>query len=161
QRARAAAVRGLMVGRTQSHGWSDEFSAPRSYPMPNRIRSECSPSLRPSSTPPPRSSALLPAARADHRAHPEFWAAKLDVLLVDDDADTRESIEYLLTDAGHHVTAVGDGGAAMRLIAERVFDAAICDIQLPRVDGLTLLRQIRHASPSTAVILVTGYAAVD
>jgi DNA-binding NtrC family response regulator len=67
----------------------------------------------------------------------------------------------MLTEAGHRVVMLGDGAAAINLIKERVFDAAIVDVRLPRVDGLTLLRHIRQHAPTTAVLLVTGYAAVD
>jgi DNA-binding NtrC family response regulator len=84
----------------------------------------------------------------------------LEILIVDDDATMRLSVGYALTDAGHRVTEAGDGAEAMALLEQRVFDVAICDVRLPKVDGLTIFRHIRQRAPSTAVILMTAYASV-
>ena len=84
----------------------------------------------------------------------------LEILIVDDDAATRMSVAYALSDAGHRVTEAADGGIAEALIAEQVFDVAICDVRLPKVDGLTLFRKLRQQSPGTATILMTAYAAI-
>jgi DNA-binding NtrC family response regulator len=105
---------------------------------------------------PPSSAIVLP-----DRAREAHAPAELEILLVEDHDDTRASIEFLLAESGHRVVGVGDGGAALSLIRERVFDAAIFDIHLPSVDGLTLLSHVRRDSPGTVVILMTGYAAVD
>jgi DNA-binding NtrC family response regulator len=113
--------------------------------------------FRPLPTPfPPSGTHLANPPREPERCH-----ATLDILLVEDDDDTRASVEDILRDAGHSVTGVGDGGAAIALIGGRVFDVAICDVQLPTVDGLTLLRHLRRESPATVVFLMTGHAAVD
>ena len=66
----------------------------------------------------------------------------------------------MLTDAGHSVTETPDGAEALRLIRARSFDVAVCDVRLPRVDGMTLFRVLRRESPTTAVMLVTSYAEV-
>ncbi len=81
----------------------------------------------------------------------------LDVLVADDDANVRESVAGALLDAGHHVTEASDGAQAARLLDQHVFDLAICDLRMPHVDGLTLLRRIRRETPGTAVILMTSY----
>src|SRR5260370_27409658 len=85
----------------------------------------------------------------------------LDILLVEDEPAVRMSVAYPLCDAGHGVFEASDGAEAVSLIAEHVFDVAICDIRLPKVDGLTLLRRLRREAPGTAVILMTAYANVD
>src|SRR5204863_303362 len=61
---------------------------------------------------------------------------------------------------GHQVTEAADGGEALKLITQRVFDVVICDIRLPKIDGLTLLRRLQHESPSTVVILMTAFGRV-
>src|SRR5207237_10252384 len=65
-----------------------------------------------------------------------------------------------LTDAGHEATVPCDGAAAIALVAERIFDVAILDVRLPKVDGLTIFRRLRQKSPSTSVILMTAFATV-
>jgi DNA-binding NtrC family response regulator len=84
----------------------------------------------------------------------------LDILVVDDDQATRLSLSYALTDAGHRVTDACDGEEAIALVAERIFDVAILDVRLPKVDGLTIFRRLRQKSPSTSVILMTAFATV-
>jgi DNA-binding NtrC family response regulator len=85
----------------------------------------------------------------------------LDILVVDDEPGIRMGLAYPLGDAGHHVTEAVDGAAALKLIAEQVFDVVICDVRLPKVDGLTLLRRLHEESPSTTVVLMTAYARVS
>ena len=85
----------------------------------------------------------------------------LDVLLVDDEPDVELLAGEALRDAGHRVTAVKDGAEALDLVRVRAFDLMICDIRLPKIDGLTLFRQTRQQSPDTTIILMTAFAAVQ
>jgi len=85
----------------------------------------------------------------------------LDVLVVDDDQATRLALSYALADAGHNVVEADDGDGAIALVADRIFDVAILDVRLPKVDGLTIFRRLRQKSPSTAVILMTSFASIS
>src|ERR1700685_4053334 len=87
-------------------------------------------------------------------------SAALDVLVVDDDDLLRESLTLALIDAGHQVTEASDGAEAAQLIRDHAFDLAICDIMMPKLDGLALMRQIRRAAPATAVVLMTSLGKV-
>ncbi len=84
----------------------------------------------------------------------------LDILVVDDEDATRLSLTYALSDTGHRVTEAQDGEEAIALVAERIFDVAILDVRLPKVDGLTIFRRLRQKSPSTSVILMTAFATI-
>jgi DNA-binding NtrC family response regulator len=84
----------------------------------------------------------------------------LQILLVDDEPGLRRTLEEALRDAGHEVTAASDGAQALSHALSRVFDVVICDVRLPKVDGLTLFRRLRRESPSTKVIMMTAYAGV-
>ncbi len=85
----------------------------------------------------------------------------LDVLLVDDDDDVRESIAGALSEQGHRVTQAPDGTAASALVDTRAFHVALCDVHLPDVGGMTLFRKIRAHRPDTAVVLMTSFARVE
>ncbi|MDB4942625.1 MAG: Response regulator of zinc sigma-54-dependent two-component system [Labilithrix sp.] len=102
----------------------------------------------------------LPRQRGGKTA-PSRHSVPLDILVVDDDQATRLSLTYALTDAGHKVTEAVDGEEAIAVIAESIFDVAILDIRLPKVDGLAIFRRIRQKSPSTSVILMTAFATVS
>lgn len=82
----------------------------------------------------------------------------LDVLVADDDADVREFIAAALINAGHQVTEASDGAQAAELLSTHVFDLAVCDVQMPKLDGLVLFRRIRRDAPDTAVVLMTSFA---
>jgi DNA-binding NtrC family response regulator len=84
----------------------------------------------------------------------------LDILLVDDEPDFRALVGDALRDAGHRVTLASNGAEGQTLISSNVFDVMLCDIRLPRIDGLTLFRRVRQESPGTDVILITAHAAV-
>src|SRR6478609_11733413 len=85
----------------------------------------------------------------------------LDILLVDDEPDFRMLVGDALRDAGHRVSLASNGAEGLALISSNVFDVMICDIRLPKVDGLTLFRRVRQESPGTDVILITAHAAVS
>jgi DNA-binding NtrC family response regulator len=84
----------------------------------------------------------------------------LNILVADDDENVRESVGLALSSRGYCVTEASDGAEAAELISSRVFDLAICDVRMPRLDGLTLLRRIRREAPGTAVVIMTSFAEV-
>jgi DNA-binding NtrC family response regulator len=84
----------------------------------------------------------------------------LDVLVVDDEPDILSGIADALGEEGHQVTKAADGASALKLISERVFDVVFCDVRLPKIDGLTLLRHLHKDSPSTVVVLMTAFGRV-
>jgi two-component system CheB/CheR fusion protein len=81
------------------------------------------------------------------------------VLLVEDDADIRESVRSILTLDGHDVEAVGDGESALAVLDRGPLpDVALVDIGIPGLNGYDLARRVR-SRPDTALRLValTGY----
>jgi len=87
-------------------------------------------------------------------------SSALSILVVDDDEVIRTTTRFLLSDAGHSVTLAADGAQALALIRARSFDVAICDVRLPKVDGMTLFRRLRREAPTTAVLVMTSHAQV-
>jgi two-component system response regulator PilR (NtrC family) len=85
----------------------------------------------------------------------------LDVLVADDDEDVRRGVAGALITAGHHVTEARDGAEAVELIASHCFDLAICDVQMPKLDGMTLLRRLRRDARGTAVVMMTTFGDVS
>jgi DNA-binding NtrC family response regulator len=84
----------------------------------------------------------------------------LNILLVDDEPDLRTSLGQVLRDEGHTVDVASDGETAMARLAAHSFHLVVSDVRLPKVDGLTLLRQIRREFPSTEVLLMTAYGSI-
>jgi DNA-binding NtrC family response regulator len=77
----------------------------------------------------------------------------LGVLIGDGDGRARRVAAAAFEEAGHQVLEAADGACALELLRERSFDVVLCDLSLPRVDGLTVFRHVRRESPGTAVII--------
>ncbi len=78
------------------------------------------------------------------------------ILAVDDDPLIRRCIDRILRREGHEVIQASHGGDALRLAADRAFDVALVDYQLPLLDGLEVLSRLRELQPSCLRVLVTG-----
>ena len=85
---------------------------------------------------------------------------KLSVLVIEDESELRATIADAVREAGHLVTTASDGAEGLDRVVSKVFDIVICDVRLPKVDGLALLRRVKRESPTTDVILMTAYAEV-
>ncbi len=80
------------------------------------------------------------------------------VLVVDDNADTAETLGHLLRASGHEVRLAGDGPAALAAASGFAPDVAILDIGLPTMDGYELARELRRREPQgLRLIALTGY----
>jgi signal transduction histidine kinase/BarA-like signal transduction histidine kinase len=80
------------------------------------------------------------------------------ILLVEDERALAAAVAEALTDAGLKVEHAGDGEEAFARVRQANYDAVICDLKMPRVDGMMLYRAIAAATPtlSRRVIFVTG-----
>ena len=82
----------------------------------------------------------------------------LNALLIDDEEVIHQSIGEFLQHMGHTVVHAYDGEEGLRLAVEQELDVVICDIRLPDIDGLELLRRLKERSEDLEVILITGNA---
>jgi CheY-like chemotaxis protein len=83
-------------------------------------------------------------------------AAPWCVLIVDDDAELRDVLGQMLTGAGHVVDQAGDGPDALTKLATGEFDVVLLDIDLPSMNGLDVLANIRGLINPPLVVMMTG-----
>ncbi|HEY6482509.1 MAG TPA: response regulator [Steroidobacteraceae bacterium] len=69
------------------------------------------------------------------------------ILAVDDSAAMRRMVNITLSAAGHVVEQAADGRQALQLAARGAFDLVITDINMPHMDGITLVRELRAMAP--------------
>lgn len=83
------------------------------------------------------------------------------ILIVDDEQIIRESLQELLESEGYSITTAADGVEALALLDKESFDLMLCDIQMPRMDGVTLFEKSQQRQPSLFVMLITAYGTVE
>ncbi|MDB6137456.1 MAG: multi-sensor hybrid histidine kinase, partial [Verrucomicrobiaceae bacterium] len=88
---------------------------------------------------------------------PPAAPAHLRILIVEDNAGTREALQRLLTRRGHQVVTAGSGFEACQQASAQTFDLAICDVGLPDTDGRSLLIKLHRLQPGLPAIAMTGY----
>src|SRR5579859_6907537 len=97
-------------------------------------------------------SALLPTSEI---------AADARILVIDDEAGIRESLEVLLSLEGYRVEMAVDGEEGLLKLEQNGYDLVLLDLALPGQTGLELLPEIRERQPELPVIMITAYGTVD
>ncbi|HKF51343.1 MAG TPA: sigma-54 dependent transcriptional regulator [Candidatus Acidoferrales bacterium] len=83
------------------------------------------------------------------------------MLIIDDEAEIRESLRTLLEIEGYEVEAAGTGEGGLARIGDRAFDLVLLDLALPDRNGLDLLAELRAQDVSLSVIMITAYGTVE
>ena len=85
------------------------------------------------------------------------------ILVVDDSASMRQMVEFTLKEAGHQVTVAEDGQAALNVAKGMASDLVITDVNMPNMDGITLIRELRAlpAYKFTPILTLTTESATE
>ncbi len=84
------------------------------------------------------------------------------ILVVDDERNLRIVVQKEMGRQGHDVETASDGESAWKMLEEESFEVLLCDINMPRLDGIELLRRLRSKSQNPPeVIMLTGQATVE
>ena len=83
------------------------------------------------------------------------------VLVIDDEEIMREILEALLTREGYDVRLASGGAEGLEIARSVPVDAAIVDVMMPGMDGLTVLDEIKKIDEDIAVIMITAFASVE
>ena len=83
------------------------------------------------------------------------------LLVVDDEKNLRMVVQKEMARQGHEVECASDGEAAWEMLEEQDFDVLLCDINMPRLDGMEVCRRLRAARPGTPILLLTARGSED
>ncbi|MEW8022760.1 MAG: sigma-54 dependent transcriptional regulator [Candidatus Thiodiazotropha sp.] len=86
---------------------------------------------------------------------------QMHVLVVDDEAAIRQVLAEQLTRSGHTVEQADCGEEALKVLQSSDFDVCICDLRLPDLDGIEVIRRCRAKEMDIAFLMITAFASVD
>ena len=81
---------------------------------------------------------------------------QFSVVIAEDDPSVRKAVQRVLELEGYTVAAVNDGQAALNTILVRTPDAAVLDVSMPFLDGLSVCKELRHRGNRTPILLLTA-----
>ena len=86
---------------------------------------------------------------------------KKHILVIDDEADIRESLETLLSLEGYAVDLAQNGGDGLRALESKGYDLVLLDLMMPDRSGMEVLREVRERDLETPIFLITAYGSVE
>lgn len=87
-------------------------------------------------------------------------AAWPHILVLEDERSVAEGLQMILSEDGYSVDLELTGREALNTFRQKTHDLLIADLKLPDIDGMEVIRQVKHDSPDTGVIIITGYSTV-
>ncbi|PKN37123.1 MAG: two-component system response regulator [Deltaproteobacteria bacterium HGW-Deltaproteobacteria-2] len=86
---------------------------------------------------------------------------KLSILVVDDGQSQREMLRDFLRSEGHTVMEAEEGEKALKTVRSGHFDLILLDYKMPGMDGLQVLKEVKHINPEIDVIIITAYGTIE
>jgi DNA-binding response OmpR family regulator len=80
----------------------------------------------------------------------------INILLIDDEKDVRESVAQVLSRAGYHVEITDNAKAGLTMLEDGDFDLLICDIIMPGIDGVQAIKSVREKNKKMKILAISG-----
>jgi two-component system nitrogen regulation response regulator NtrX len=84
-----------------------------------------------------------------------------NILIIDDEKAIRNVLKEILSSEGFGVDEAGDGEEGLKKFAAGGFDVILCDIKMPKVDGIEFLQKVMDAGTDTPVIMISGHGNIE
>jgi len=84
-----------------------------------------------------------------------------NILVVDDEKSIRSTLKDILEHEGFEVELASNGAEALELFSKNQFDAVLCDIKMPGMDGIEVLEKIQEIANDVPVIMISGHGTID
>jgi two-component system nitrogen regulation response regulator NtrX len=83
------------------------------------------------------------------------------ILLIEDDTKIRAILKEILQDKQHEVDEAGDGAEGFKKLEQGIYDLCICDIKMPKMDGLEVLDKAKEAGIATNFVIISAHGNID
>lgn len=83
------------------------------------------------------------------------------VLIIDDEQNMRHMLQVMLNKEGYVAETAGDGREGLSVMAQKDFNYILCDLKMPRMDGMSFLKEAKENYPEKTFIMMSAYGTID
>ncbi|MBO9565924.1 MAG: sigma-54-dependent Fis family transcriptional regulator [Niastella sp.] len=84
-----------------------------------------------------------------------------NILIIDDEKAIRKTLSEILSYEGYKIDEAGDGEEGLKKFKDKSYDVVLCDIKMPKLDGIEFLDKAREANPDVPVIMISGHGTIE
>jgi len=84
-----------------------------------------------------------------------------NILIIDDEKSIRKTLTEILSYEGYKIDEAVDGEEGLKKFSEKAYDVVLCDIKMPKLDGIEFLDRSKQVNPDVPVIMISGHGNVD
>ena len=85
----------------------------------------------------------------------------VNILIIDDERAIRKTLSEILSFEGYKIDEAADGEEGLKKFTEKTYDIVLCDIKMPKLDGLEFLEKSREVNPEIPIIMISGHGNID
>ena len=83
------------------------------------------------------------------------------ILIIDDEKAIRKTLSEILSYEGYKIDEASDGEEGLKKFREKSYDVVLCDIKMPKLDGIEFLDKSRESNPDVPVIMISGHGTIE
>jgi two-component system nitrogen regulation response regulator NtrX len=84
-----------------------------------------------------------------------------NILIIDDEKAIRKTLSEILSYEGYKIDEASDGEEGLKKFSEKTYDVVLCDIKMPKLDGIEFLEKSREVNADVPVIMISGHGNID
>lgn len=84
-----------------------------------------------------------------------------NILIIDDEKSIRKTLSEILSFEGYKIDEAGDGEEGLKKFSEKTYDVVLCDIKMPKLDGIEFLEKAKAINSDIPVIVISGHGNID
>jgi two-component system, NtrC family, nitrogen regulation response regulator NtrX len=84
-----------------------------------------------------------------------------DILIIDDEKAIRKTLSEILSFEGYKIDEASDGEEGLKRFKDKNYDVVLCDIKMPKIDGIEFLQKAGEANPDIPIIMISGHGNIE
>src|SRR5215471_18452956 len=84
-----------------------------------------------------------------------------DILIIDDEKAIRKTLSEILSFEGYKIDEASDGEEGLKKFKDRSYDVVLCDIKMPKIDGIEFLQKAGEGNPDVPIIMISGHGNIE